>query len=526
MKKILNKFNYYINLYKIDHKEKLFLEFVKKKFKLKKNKNYKEVILIENNPTRACHISALYLLNSLIKKYECKVLIYDFNIIYNLKSKILNIFNLFSKTFYYQLLSSITNIEYLKNRVYLDQNESSLILKKIIKKIKNKKDFYNLNVYNINFGPILYDHYLKKYRVPTVELDNKEFNIYLEDSIKLIIYWKNFFESNSVKSVIITHATYWSGIVSKFAIKKNIPVYTTSIEDTFYLSKKNNLPYKKFVYHKKNFKTLFTSREKIKLLKLSKKNLENRMKGNIGVDMRYSKKSAWSTKNDEKVLKKTKKIKVLIAAHCFFDSPNGLGDNLFIDFYEWISFLASVSHKTHYDWYIKTHPDYLPGNMEIINNLSKKFKNITILDSSVSHHSIIKDKIDFVLTVYGSVSFEYAYNKKYVINASLNNPSINYKYNFNPSSIKIYRDMLMKLNKLKLNIDTEEVLECYLMQRILRANNIYFQDLDDFKNKFDKSINNLNTNFYEYAIKDYNYKHHLNIIKKFDNFTNNNNYYL
>jgi len=39
MKKILNKFNYYINLYKIDNKEKLFLKFVKKKFKLKKNKN-------------------------------------------------------------------------------------------------------------------------------------------------------------------------------------------------------------------------------------------------------------------------------------------------------------------------------------------------------------------------------------------------------------------------------------------------------------------------------------------------------
>lgn len=141
MKKILSKFNYYINLYKVDHKEKLFLTFVKKNFRLKKIKNYKELILIENNPTRASHISVLYLLNSLIKKYECKVLIYDFNIIYNLKSKILNIFNLFSKTFYYQLLSSIANIEYLKSRVYLNQSESSIILKKIIKKIKNKKDF-------------------------------------------------------------------------------------------------------------------------------------------------------------------------------------------------------------------------------------------------------------------------------------------------------------------------------------------------------------------------------------------------
>ena len=90
-------------------------------------------------------------------------------------------------------------------------------------------------------------------------------------------------------------------------------------------------------------------------------------------------------------------------------------------------------------WYIKTHPDFLPGNLEIINELKKYFKNIKILPSNTSHHNIINSGIDFVLTVNGSVGIEYAYNKIPVINASINNPNINYNYNIHPKSIKEYK---------------------------------------------------------------------------------------
>jgi len=241
--------------------------------------------------------------------------------------------------------------------------------------------------------------------------------------------------------------------------------------------------------------------------------------------MRYSKKTAWKI-NKKKVLKKNNKIKILIAAHCFFDSPNGLGDNLFPDFYEWIYFLAKISYKTDYDWYIKTHPDFLEGNEKIIEELSKKFKNINILKSTTSHHSIIRDGINFILTVNGSVGIEYAYMGKYVINASKNNPSINYNFNFNPKSIKTYEKILMNLKSQKKRIIKKEVLECYLMQRILRSNNIYLKNLEDFKKKFDKSIHKLNTSFYNYLIKKYNFEHHKYIVKKIDKFISSKRYYL
>lgn len=524
MKTISNRIKFYKNYFYIDKNQKNFLKFVKSIFFFKKNKN-KDLIIVEHNTTKICHYSILYLLNGLIKKYQCKILIYNFDMTNNIKYKALNTINLFVNDFFFKLIKCISKVEILKTKKYFNKNETLKITRKVLKHVKSKKDFYNLKIYNIKFGHILYDHYLKKYRVPTIDIKSDLFINYLKESINLIVYWKNFFNQNIIKSAIITHGTYWSGIIAKFAIKKDIPVYTTSIEDSFYLSKKNSLPYKKFLNHKKNFLNFYTKKEKKKLLKISKQNLDKRMGGKVGVDMRYSKKTAWK-KDNKRVLKKNNKIKILIATHCFFDSPNGLGDNLFPDFYEWICFLVKISHKTDYDWYIKTHPDYLEGNEKIIRELSKKFKNITILKSTTSHHSIIRDKINFVLTVNGSVGIEYAYKGKYVINASKNNPSINYNFNFNPLTIKSYEKILMNLKSQRKTIVKKEVLECYLMQRVLRANNIYFKNVDDFKKKFDSSINKLDTSFYEYLIKKYNLGHHEHTIKRIDKFIASKRYYL
>ena len=83
--------------------------------------------------------------------------------------------------------------------------------------------------------------------------------------------------------------------------------------------------------------------------------------------MRYSSKSAYGEHKDERLLKESSRIKVFIALHCFFDSPHSYGCNLFPDFYEWLDFLGKISLETDYDWYMKTHPDYLPGNIPIIN---------------------------------------------------------------------------------------------------------------------------------------------------------------
>ena len=43
-----------------------------------------------------------------------------------------------------------------------------------------------------------------------------------------------------------------------------------------------------------------------------------------------------------------------------------------------------------------------------------------MINSNTSHHKIISEGVDFVLTVYGSVAIEYAYFGIPVINATKN----------------------------------------------------------------------------------------------------------
>ena len=126
----------------------------------------------------------------------------------------------------------------------------------------------------------------------------------------------------------------------------------------------------------------------------------------------------------------------------------------FNDFYEWLDFLGKMSEKTEYQWYLKNRPNhpgkftkYQPFTEKIIKDVCKKYKNIILLPNDYSHHQIIDEGINFVLTCYGSVGIEYAYFKIPVINASKNNPHINYNFNLNPKNKKEYIYMIKNLKK-------------------------------------------------------------------------------
>ena len=59
---------------------------------------------------------------------------------------------------------------------------------------------------------ILYDQYLKKFRVPTVDIEVIILRIFDFIYGKYNILGK-FLSKNKVKSLIVTHATYWNGIL-------------------------------------------------------------------------------------------------------------------------------------------------------------------------------------------------------------------------------------------------------------------------------------------------------------------------
>jgi len=150
-----------------------------------------------------------------------------------------------------------------------------------------------------------------------------------------------------------------------------------------------------------------------------------------------------------------------------------------------MQFLGRISNRTDYEWCVKTHPDSLPGNLPIIEELLKKYPKFSLLSQDVSHHQLIDDGLDFVLTVYGTIGFEYAALGKAVINASLCNPHVAYNFNIHPKSVEEYEEILLSLADQRIDIDKPEVYEYYFMRHINNneIQNWLFDDYQEWSGK-------------------------------------------
>jgi len=133
-----------------------------------------------------------------------------------------------------------------------------------------------------------------------------------------------------------------------------------------------------------------------------------------------------------------------------------------VDFYEWLCYLGKISEKTDYDWYLKIHPDPWPGTLETIQGILAEFPRITLIPHETSHHQLVKEGIDFVLTAYGSVGHELPALGVQVINAGYN-PHVAYDFNWHPKSLEEYEYYLLNLDKLHKEINLEELYEFYYM---------------------------------------------------------------
>ena len=130
-----------------------------------------------------------------------------------------------------------------------------------------------------------------------------------------------------------------------------------------------------------------------------------------------------------------------------------------------MEFLGQLSNKTYYEWYIKTHPGIDIIDTKTIDDFVSRFKKIILIPNMTSHHQLINEGINIVLTIHGSIGIEYAAKNITVINASLNNPHISYDFNIHPKSKEELRDIILNLNSyINLNLFSEDIYKCYFMK--------------------------------------------------------------
>lgn len=504
--KILRKMRFIFNLLLIDKQTERFIKHNTKVWTGWKIKNCKSEILVDFYSIPQTLIAYSYFLNVLAKKQNACIKTFHATNPYDnpVLSKVYNSFNLCGC-----IIPTLNKEQKVRK---------SEICQEIKQSIRTKRDVFDIRAMGVWMGIDIYESYLRSFSKPTVYLDDPKLLNIIDKAVELLIFWTDYIEKNKVTAIVVSHDCYIDlDIICKIAYLKQIPVYLPNIRGMFLSNSPHSIYSSRFYNYRKMFSSL-PLEEQAKGIELAKKQLQRRFQGEVGVDMPYSTKSAFKQSVDDKpVLRKNDKIKVLICTHCFYDNPHGYGGMLFIDFYEWLQYLGKISDRTNYDWYLKMHPDPMPGTEEIIKEIIAEYPGITFLSPDTSFLKLAKKGLNFALTVYGSVGHELPALGVQVINAGYN-PHIAYDFNWHPGSLEEYEYFLLNLDKLHKNINMQELYEFYYMHHYyVLADNLILKSFRQSLEDLDLEQQN-GSETYEYFLDQLTEAKHKEIIKNMQKF--------
>jgi hypothetical protein len=436
------------------------------------------VILFELNTMQSAHIAYSYLANVLAEKHQAQIKVYRPGLTDNWRRRLfLAIEKVTSRNELGVYRSFGADDIFAISPTAAHKEKARAIFADIIGRLATKTDIEALTIDGVWIGDLVYDTYLMGFRKPTIDLESEEFRTFLRECLEVFAFWQDYFEAHDVRAINVSHCVYTLAIPLRIALRHGVEAYQANVTHVYRMRLDNMFAYNDFVYFPERFAALPPAMQEAGLAE-AKRRIESRFAGEVGVDMHYSTKSAYGSSRHARLIRETPRKKILIATHCFFDSPHSYGNNIFPDFYEWLDFLGRMTEVTDYDWYIKTHPDYLPGTREIIDAFITRYPKFTLLPSDASHHQLIAEGIDCALTSYGTIAFEYAALGVPVINASQNNPHIAYDFNVHARDVEHYRVLLADLPNLKLNIDIRKVYEYYFMRYIFNTEDLFFDSYD------------------------------------------------
>ena len=355
--------------------------------------------------------------------------------------------------------------------------------------IKSKEDLFNLRVEGIWIGIDVYESILRS-GVPTVDLEKRLTWRILFYALTYFVYFQVAFHLEKIKAVALSHDNYIGmGLIARIAYEKKVPVY---LANSFGILRTTNSHQIYGVF--KNYKNIFDrlpKSEKEEAIAWSKSILSRRIIGEVGVEMSYQTKSAHHQNLIERQLSIGPQFKVIVATHCFYDSPHGYGGMIFPDFYDWLRFLGKLSIETEYEWYLKPHRDYLPGTLEVLLSIAQEFPKFKIINPEVSWSQLKVEGAETVLTCYGSLGHELPISGWKVINAAYN-PHISYDFNWHARDIGHYEELIRSIELLGQIKDVEKIYEFfYVHKKLMHQENYFFKEPNYFSSKSFNEIFNI-----------------------------------
>lgn len=347
-----------------------------------------------------------------------------------------------------------------------------------IRSVKTKHDLFALEIDGVQIGDEIYETYLRQFSKPTVDVNSLRCWYSIFVGLTYFVFFESFFKQHTVAATVLSHDIYTAtGIPAKISWKHGVPVFLANgheMKKTFQPNDKNQ----EFRRYAEYFARL-SDQEQQAGITWARQQLAKRLAGEVGVDMSYSTKSAYIGEKLPRQTAASKKIKIVIATHCFFDNPRAYGGSLFIDYREWLAFLGKISEITDYEWYIKTHRDYLPGTLETLREIISEHPRLRLIDANTSWHQLRDEGVSVALTSYGSIGHELPLLGIRVINGGYN-PHIAYSFNSHPQTLDEYRQILLDLAYPPQASQPEMVYEFYFVHhRLAKQGGFLFETFDD-----------------------------------------------
>ena len=347
----------------------------------------------------------------------------------------------------------------------------------IFHSLKSKWDLLELRLDGLKIGDLIYDSYLRWFEEPTVKLDDPRLRRLIFESVFIYRALANYLKVKHVEALITDDYSYHEcGILTRVLMREKVPVYFVCFGKQHFVYRMlmepetgyHDFPFRwEFHHYRKLFRAM-PEEEQVRCREIGRQHLDRRLAGHIDklTNMQVSPFGA----RTEKVFPENGRPRIVILMHDFFDSPHYYRWMLFPDFYEWMIFLFEKASETEFDWYVKPHPatwDPARGslnrrNVAVTEELLARFPKIKLMPPTVSNIQIVEEGISAMFTMYGTAGHEFARLGVPVVNAA-DNPHIAYPFNYHPTTLEEYADLIHRADRLASSADPDEVAEYVYM---------------------------------------------------------------
>ena len=322
--------------------------------------------------------------------------------------------------------------------------------------------------HDILIGDLFYDWHLRRTGKATLDFEDfrlkKDFLYFISN----LNWWMRKFEKESINFVFISHAVYVQGLIGRIGIKYNAKVFVVGDERFNQLSNERLHQDSEFKFYHPDSSEQFGY--KINLIRANEQ-INRLILGSQEVDDAHKTVSGYIGTEKIRIVKKSKPVRILIAAHCFSDAAHLTGVSVFSDYKIWLNYLSSFAAKhAEYEWYVKEHPGFYESDKVIFEEFCQDNPHLTRISSQYSNPELFAQGINVVLSVNGPISFEAALNNILVVNCSKITPHMNYKFAKHAETLRDYEDYLQRMPELieENSINEKEIYHFYDLHHLRR----------------------------------------------------------